>query len=490
MAAVQATRKNRGTIEPAVLGELKQAMHHIEQEHPEYRENQAMWRRYKHLYAGGEELRRRASDYLTRRSKEPPDVYFERLTHVFYENYIGTIIDWYGATLMRREAVLQFDGNNEAGKTFFATFVKDCDLRGTTLAEFFKRQLTNTLIFGSSYTAVEFPRMTEPAASRAEEDAKGRSRGYLVEYSPEQVINWARDVRGNLEWIVIRTADRRQDNINDREWKRESRWLVYDRENYQIYRREESETGSGPAIELVDSGRHGLADQHRVPVFELRVSDGMWLMNKAALLQLEHFNKSNALSWALTMGLFATPVIYSDREWNQITGESYYIQLGPNDRFGWAEPEGHVHQIAADNLSRLKDEIYRVCYLLNQASSQSSNQQQSGISKQRDFSITQEILRAYGDAVKDVMRQVLESVEWARKDGLEIDVSGLDEFDIGDFSSELSDAKNLLALGIGSETLKQQIFKRIALKYLCDVRQDVKNKIVSEIDASFVGGGQ
>ena len=33
-------------------------------------------------------------------------------------------------------------------------------------------------------------------------------------------------------------------------------------------------------------------------------------MNKAALLQLEHFNKSNALSWALTMGLFATPVIY------------------------------------------------------------------------------------------------------------------------------------------------------------------------------------
>ena len=44
-------------------------------------------------------------------------------------------------------------------------------------------------------------------------------------------------------------------------------------------------------------------------------------MNKAALLQLEHFNKSNALSWALTMGLFAMPVVYSDREWNQIVGD-------------------------------------------------------------------------------------------------------------------------------------------------------------------------
>ena len=72
----------------------------------------------------------------------------------------------------------------------------------------------------------------------------------------------------------------------------------------------------------------------------MKVSDGLWLMNKAALLQLEHFNKSNALSWALTMGLFATPVVYSERPWNQIVGEAYYIQLGPNDRFGWTEPEG------------------------------------------------------------------------------------------------------------------------------------------------------
>ena len=60
-------------------------------------------------------------------------------------------------------------------------------------------------------------------------------------------------------------------------------------------------------------------------------------------------------------------MIYSDREWNQIVGESYYIQLGPQDRFGWTEPEGKVYQIAADNLVQLKDEIYRVCYLMNQA---------------------------------------------------------------------------------------------------------------------------
>jgi len=32
------------------------------------------------------------------------------------------------------------------------------------------------------------------------------------------------------------------------------------------------------------------------------------------------------------MGLFAMPVIYSERDWHQVVGESYYIQLGPQDR--------------------------------------------------------------------------------------------------------------------------------------------------------------
>src|SRR5260370_15627049 len=86
-------------------------------------------------------------------------------------------------------------------------------------------------------------------------------------------------------------------------------------------------------------------------------------MNRAGLLQLEHINKSNALGWALTMGLFAMPVVYSERDFNQMVGESYYIQLGPQDRFGWTEPTGNIHQIASDNLTRLQREIYRVCYL-------------------------------------------------------------------------------------------------------------------------------
>ena len=310
-------------------------MDNINREHPDYVARKAMWKKYRDLYSGGEQIREQASDYLVRRNKEPNDVYQERLSRVFYENYIGSIIDWYAATLLRREPVLVAEGANESGKEFFNQFAEDCDLKGTNLSDFFRQQLVNALVFGKTYVALDFPRFPEPAPNRAEEDATGRSRAFLVEYTPDEVINWSYGSDGNLDWIVIRTSCLRQEKVLDSDWKLETRWIYYDRENFRTYSQE-----SEGEIRLVDEGRHGLASQQRTPVFQLKVSDGLWLMNKAALLQLEHFNKSNALSWALTMGLFATPVVYSDREWNQIVGESYYIQLGPQDKFGWTEPVG------------------------------------------------------------------------------------------------------------------------------------------------------
>ncbi|HVW11639.1 MAG TPA: hypothetical protein VHC90_23815, partial [Bryobacteraceae bacterium] len=139
--------------------------------------------------------------------------------------------------------------------------------------------------------------------------------------------------------------------------------------------------------------------------------------------------------------------------------------------------------IAADNLDRLKDEIYRVCFLMVQAGD-SGGTIQSGLSKQWDFAVTQEVLSAYGDVVKDAMRNVLNAVAAARLDETRIDVTGLDSFDITSFATETADAAGLLALGIPSPTLKKQVQKRVALKYLCDARQEIKDRIAVEIESA------
>jgi hypothetical protein len=453
----------------------------INHEHPEYASKRATWRMYRDLYAGGEQFQMNADRYLVRRQKEPGDVYAERLSRSFYENYIGSIVDWYTATLFRREPVLTFEGQSERAKKFFSEFTEDCDLKGTTLTDFFRRQFIDALISGKSFILIDFPRLGHPAWTRAEEDERGASRAYLVSYAADELINWSYDEHGHYDWVVLRTQSLKKAKIEDPAWIKLTRWVYYDKENYRIYEQSEQGTERRP-IEVVSEGRHGLARQERVPIVELRVSEGLWLLNKAGSLQLEHFNKSNALGWALTMGLFAMPVVYSERDWNQVMGESYYIQLGPQDRFGWTEPEGHVYQIAADNLARLQEEIYRVCHVTHAGGAVSGSTAQSGLSKQRDFAITQEVLRAYGDAVKEAMKRVLRAIEAAREDGLSVDVSGMDEFDIGDFGTELEDAERLLNLGIKSPTLQKQVFKKLAFQFLSDVRQEVKDRIGREID--------
>jgi hypothetical protein len=454
----------------------------IDREHPHYAARKQVWRRYRDLYAGGEQLRLNAQQYLVRRQREPGDVYEERLARVFYENYIGSIVDWYAATLFRREPVMMFDGRN-AG--FFGSFVEDVDRKGTNLTDFWRRQFIECMIGGTSYVLVDFPRTQVKAGSRAEEDATGASRAYLVDYGAEDVINWSFDSEGNYEWVVIRTRSVKKDRLEDAEWRTETQWAYYDKQNFKIWRDHggAGEPGGPPRTEpvLVDAGTHGLAKLNRVPLFPLDIPEGLWLLNRAGLLQLEHFNKSNGLAWALTMGLFAMPVVYSEREWSQMVGESYYIQLGPGDKFGWTEPEGKVYQIAADNLTSLQEEIYRVCYLA-QAGGSLDKARQSGISKQLDFSITQEVLRTFGDGVKEQIRRVLKAIEAVREDGVAVSVTGLDEFDIADFSTELDNAQKLLALGLDSPTLKKEIFKKLALKYLSDARQDVKDRIAGEID--------
>jgi hypothetical protein len=454
----------------------------IDHEHPEYAAKRAMWQQYRDLYAGGEQFKVNAERYLIRRQKEPGDVFGERLIRCFYENYVGSIVDWYAATLFRREPALSFDGTNERGKQFFGNFTEDCDRRGSSLAEFFRKQFIDTLVCGTSYTLVDFPRLSRPAGTRAEEDERGASRAYLVSYSADELINWSFDEHGHYDWIVLRTRSLKKEKIEDKAWAQQTRWVYYDKERYRVYEQLENH-GHRQPIEVVAQGRHGLAKQSRVPLLDLRVSEGLWLLNKAGSLQLEHFNKSNALGWALTMGLFAMPVIYSERDWNQVMGESYYIQLGPQDKFGWTEPEGHVYQIAANNLATLQEEIYRVCHVTHAGGAVSGSAAQSGLSKQRDYAITQEVLRAYGDAVKDAMKRVLRAIDAAREDGLSINVAGMDEFDIGDFGTELDDAERLLNLGIDSPTLKKQVFKKLAFQFLCDVRQEVKDQIGREIDA-------
>src|ERR1039458_10145722 len=113
--------------------------------------------------------------------------------------YVGSIVDWYAATLMRREPMLQFEGSDQGAKSFYNLLSDDCDLKGTNLHEFFRQCFVQVMVLGSSFVVVDFPKAGAVAQTRAEEDASGRSRAYLTQYAADEVINWNYDDKSRSE---------------------------------------------------------------------------------------------------------------------------------------------------------------------------------------------------------------------------------------------------------------------------------------------------
>jgi hypothetical protein len=453
------------------------------EEHAEYRAWLPSLETYRDLYTGGAQLKSKASSYLYRRHRESADVYQERVSRAYYENYIGSIIDWFASTLFRREPILTVEDTVVKKSAYYFDFFNNCDRNHTSITDFLRRRFIESLVYGKSFCALEFPKAAQPFRSRLEEEKAGADRAYLTEVHPADVINWGRSESGRLNFITIRLESGRQDHGSE-EGASRRRFLVYTETEFFIVERDKEGN-----LFVTESGAHATSRLGIVPVFQLTISDGLWLMNKAAHLQLEHFNKSNGLAWSLGMALYATPVIYSRRDFNQVLGESYYIHLDPEDKFGFTEPEGNVYKIALEKLSRLQEEIYRTCYLMGQSRSWLSGAAQtSGQSKRQDYQITQEVLRAYGDGVKDFLKRILETLTNVLGDQSRITVSGLDEFEVGEFQDELKEAESLFSLGLGSKTFRKQVFKKLALKYLADVNETTKERIAREIDDSIDKG--
>ena len=198
-----------------------------------------MWKQYQDLYAGGEQLRANASEYLVRRHKEPGEVYGERLSRVFYENYIGSIIDWYAATLMRREPVLLFEGHDAAAKAFLQPAVGRLRPEGhepaasSSGSDSCRRWCAAAVTWWWTFRGQE----------RRPADAGGGRRLRAFASLPGGLQRRRRSStgtttrRGGLEWAVIRTSCLQQSKVTDAKWERETRWIYYDRENFQIYRK-------------------------------------------------------------------------------------------------------------------------------------------------------------------------------------------------------------------------------------------------------------
>ena len=83
-----------------------------------------------------------------------------------------------------------------------------------------------------------------------------------------------------------------------------------------------------------------------------------------------------------------------------------------------------------------------------------------------DFSITQEVLRAYGDAVKEQVRRVLQGDRGGARGRAGDRRDGDGRVRHRGFLDGADGCAAAAGAGVDSPTLKKEIFKKLALKYL------------------------
>jgi hypothetical protein len=474
----------------------------LDRKNPEWLLYHDMWEKLDLMHEGGVRLKNAADAFLIKRPKELFDVYQERIRRFTYKNVLGNVTGWYVTKMFQRNPTI----DTKNADAFYSGFLANSDNAGTSYIDFFRGVLLSMLLYRSAYVLIDKPRADVPPESRADEQAAGLDRPYLCGYMPVQVINWAADSYGNLNWVVIKTVTQDQETWDGQPSTLHS-WYIFDRQNYYEYqvrgelKQEQDGTyklydangqplGQEPVeATLAGSGQHALANFNRVPVRKIELPATLWLSNRAYLELIDHLNTENTLMWALFMANLAMPLIIGQQDLKTMTlSEAGFLHLTDKDaKFLWTEPEGKSFAISQTRLDTLRQEVYRSFYLQAQGrDSSASAAGSSGYSKELDMAPAADVANGLGDYLRIGMQRVLIDVRDARGDTTsDPDVQGF-RFEARPALQDIQTSQAVIDLGVTdkSKTLEIELDKRVALSLLDDANDATKDKVVKEIEAA------
>lgn len=465
------------------------------------------WLAYDALYRGGKAFRALLDKFLPRNPDEPDQVYQARRREAYYRSYAGPIVDYFAAKLysspLSIKAKSRTTGEEIKTDPFYASFKEDADGAGTDLIDFMRARFASACVKGRAWWLVELPSYGDrPPANRAEWEERELGRVYLSPLDNEQVFDWEVDERGRLLWVIVYSKEmRRDDPRGDRDTVTET-WRLYDREfvetfvaSWKLDKQRPKEATS------VSREQHGFS---RVPLVHvgfigtkgIRVSlgsrtlgvspaavEGLWILNRIAEGQIEHFRLSCARSWNVKRTCYAMPVFKLKSRRPPVMGAGYYVMIDEGEDVTWCAPPTTHLEILGTAISEEKDEIYRVAQQM--AAGIDNNAAaigRSGKSKAVDVGETDVCLHVYGALCKGPIELTLELVTDGRADkDLAWSVEGLDSFNTTDVTTTVDNAVAVMGLNIPSHTLTREVYSRVASQMLPHGTQATMDAIHDEL---------
>ena len=454
----------------------------LRQRHPDHDAERLA--RHRALYEGGRSWRALLETWLPQHDTETDARWKARKAHATYTNHVGAIVDFFASHLFSEALAL-----GDLEDAWLQAWTADVDQAGTSLTDWWADLFLDAMVGRRAYAWVNLPAAGAQAFDNLGDQLKsGALDAYLVPLEEERVI-WAERKGGQLQWLLIEDLVEERAGV-EADAAKVWRWTYVDavvirRWEWAPQPGKDSPSDEDDVAEL-DPISHNVG---RLPVIELDLTAGLWALSKLAEPALAHLRARNDLSWALHMGANPLLVIKSKGGTDSpVLGSGYFLQVGENDDAKYVEPSGSNYQILAEDVVRLREELYRTVQQLAQAAdSDATRTRMSGESKQADWQAEEIILAAYAARVKAAVKEAVELVAQIRQLDIDVQVNGLEGWHTEDLAGELEAMAMAVDAMALSPRFRKEAAKLQAERVLGDrVPAEILEQIRKEIDAAVV----
>jgi len=496
--------------------------------HPERVRWEVKWSDYRLLYRGGDDMLRSAGQLINTRiaetmqtqtanaltpqafagqrnrrflwqlEAEPDPVYYQLWNRAYYINYLSAILDYHRHWLFSEDPVIR-PADDSDYPDWWKPFYASANGSGKCFTDFVRDVFLDVLICRRAGWLIG----RDDAIGEQDDDGEV----ILTPYPAEQIYDWERDAKGELEWVVLGTRQMYREFPGDRQMVQTYTYI--DRDDWQTFTvkrgdmfaangNKDNADKSGNKIndgyyeddELVvtGEGEHGLG---KVPFVMLEVPEGLWIADKLAMPCLDIFNKQNRLTNAQLMACIVQAYLKTNdpTKRSMTVGEGYLVNLkaadavaGGEEDFGWKSPDIGPLEFIAKQLSDQRDEIYRIVHQMALAvdSKAIGAIARSGASKIEDRKASEIILAAYGGYVSEAMLRTLSLLSEIYGDDTEWELDGYDKFNTSSLDEEIQIAALAQTLSLKSMTARQELELKTVGRLLDFVSENTKDKIQQE----------
>lgn len=450
------------------------------------------------LYRGGKAFRERIRRFLPQNMMEPGAVYDQRLREASYRSHMGPMIDYFVAWLFSGSFAIR--AKDDAGVTiaepnpFYARFREDVG-GDVDMTDFMKERFKSALVKKRAHWICELADDGQPdwPSNMAEFERRGFGRATLRRIDPEDLYDWELDEKGNLRWCVVHAHRRVRPSVFvTRSWNVET-WKVYDATNVTTFEIT-YEDGKRPAsTELISQKEpprpHGFL---QVPLGTLEIPEGLWIANRLADPQQEHFRMATGLAWAIKRTCYAMPVFHLEEATRPpVMGTGYYIMLGLQEKMEWSSPQNQSFDVISKEVDAQRNDMFRMGHQM--ALGLDNNAEtvgRSADSKDQDNAATRVMLNAYGAIVAASVEETYEMVSDARGDrDVSWSIEGFSGYDTATAPEVIANAINAQMVNIPSKKFLTEIKVKVANATMPEMSQDMKDQIRQEITAGVASSG-